>query len=243
MKYLVYLLVVLNLAWFAWQRTQPPPEPQAPRLAPLPEGVEPLVLLPERKRQEPEAVTPALEAEPPPGPAGSGEPQPEAGPAAPPAPEPEPVAVVPVCRTLGPVASSEQASELVARLSAEAYPTILRDGETQVPAGYQVYLPPMSGEQARQVVARLQEAGMTDYFVGRNNRISLGIFSSRQKAEQRRQAIRELGYDARLDTRYRTRKVYWIDFQDVPGRDDEAAAWRQILASDPALEAQRVSCE
>ncbi len=241
MKYLVYLLIVLNLAYFAWQRTQPPAQPPAPRLAPLPSDVEPLVLLSERKRTRPpanalEEIPDQVEAQ-----TGTG-PEP-AKPVPAEAESPLLPEVVPVCRTVGPITAPDEAANLRDRLSEQGYPTVLREGEIQVPAGYQIYLPAMPSAQAQEIVRKLEAAGMTDYFVGRHNRISLGIFSSKSKARVRQQAVQSLGYDAALDARYRTRKVYWIDFQDAAGSPEQSADWRQVLAFYPELKAQQVSCE
>lgn len=241
MKYLVYLLIVLNLAYFAWQRTRPPVPVPAPQLAPLPSGVEPLVLLSERKRTRPPAM--AVEGTP-----DQVEPQPgTATEPAKPVPveteSPVRVEVTPVCRTVGPITAPDEAASLRDRLSERGYLAVLREGEIQVPAGYQIYLPAMPSGQAREIVGKLEAAGMTDYFVGRHNRISLGIFSSKGKARVRQRAVQALGYDAVLDARYRTRKVYWIDFQDTAGSPEQSADWRQVLASYPELKAQQVSCE
>lgn len=230
MKYLVYLLLVLNLAFFAWLQMQPDPVPPAPQVRPLPAGASPLVLLSERN------------------PAGKDTAEVEVDPAPavmPSANEVPPVAEpAPVCRTLGPLESSEEATTLRDQLFAPGVRVTLRQSKTQAPSGYQVYLQADSSRQAAEIVSGLEAAGMTDYFVGKRNRISLGIFSSKNKAQARLRLVRELGYDARLDVRYRTRKVYWIDIEETgrsPG--DIRNREQQVKERYPRIKIEQVSCE
>ena len=48
MRYLVYLLVVANLAYFAWYQYFPKQKPEATQVIPVPPGINSLVLLSER---------------------------------------------------------------------------------------------------------------------------------------------------------------------------------------------------
>ena len=242
MKYLVYLLLGLNLAYFAWYQTQPADTPPVRQLAPVPSSVKPLVLLSERNRgdqavgdraTQPEAAAPVVEAE--------HALQPEATPPATDSATPPVVTeTVPTCWTIGPIEMHTEASGLLDRLGKAA---TLREGKIQLPSGYQVYLPAMSAEKAAEVVSTLKAADMNDYFVGKRNRISLGIFSSKGKARIRQQKVRSLNVDALLDARYRIRKVYWIDIEgdkDTPvGSED----WQQTVADYHDIQVQQVSCE
>ena len=151
--------------------------------------------------------------------------------------------LLPVCRTIGPLASDGAAGALRDRLSEQGIPATLRQSKTQAPSGYQVYLQVASSGKAAEVVSGLEAAGMTDYFVGKGNRISLGIFSSKSKAQVRLRMIRELGYDARLDVRYKTRKVYWIDIEEKNLLLEDSLGWVEVTAGNPDLKVQQVSCE
>lgn len=231
MKYLVYLLLVLNIAYFAWYQSQPPRTPPAPHVAPLPADVEPLMLLSERRQVTPPTSEPADKP---------------ADTAVEVTPEPElvpPVEIQPVCHTIGPVDVREEASGLLNQLTKQGHPAELRDSEVQAPSSYQVYLPEMSSEQAREIVKTLKAAGMTDYFVGKRNRISLGIFTNKGKARDRLQNVRKLGYDAVLKVRYKKRKVYWIDIEESDPALGESGEWQRILEHYPQMQMQQVSCE
>jgi len=242
LKYLVYLLIVLNLSYFAWYQMQPPQTPPAPRLAPLPSGVEPLVLLSERNRgslatPEQPVILPDKAGQ-----------QADAAPDTV-SPESDTVEVpvvsqtLSVCRTLGPIEERTEASGLLAKLLRQGFASTLREGKIQAPSGYQIYLPAMSAEQAREVVSTLKAAAMDDYFVGKHNRISLGIFSSKGKARIRQQDVRQLNLDALLDARYKTRKVYWIDIEGNNLAQGGTQGWVQIMERYPEIQTQQVSCE
>lgn len=241
MKYLVYLLLGLNLAYFVWIQSQPAPVPPAPQIKPLPAGVGPLVLLSERNRTGVAVATPATS------PAEKEVAIEEVSESAEPSPadkETPPVTrVVPVCHTLGPLTSADEAAALRDQLSTQGFTAALREGEIQVPSSYQVYLLAPSSDKAREIVSTLEAAGMTDYFVGKRNRISLGIFSNKSKAQTRRQAVRKLGYNAMLNVRYKTRKVFWIDIEENVRLPGDSRDWQQVMARYPQIKVQQVSCE
>jgi len=241
LKNLVYLLLGLNIAYFAWYQTQPPEKLPEPQVAPLPAEVEPLVLLSERNQVSPQATEQnvpasdiAVEAE-----------------TSPDVEVPEiknekiiaEIEVLPVCRTLGPIKTRDSASAVRSQLSKQGFPAELREGEVQAPSGYQVYLPEMSSKKARELVKALKKAKMTDYFVGKRNRVSLGIFSSKAQAKIRQQDIRTLDYEALLDVRYKTRKVYWIDIEESDRTLEGYAGWPEIVQRHPQIQTQQVSCE
>ncbi|VAW75247.1 hypothetical protein MNBD_GAMMA15-2000 [hydrothermal vent metagenome] len=241
MKNLVYLLLGLNIVYFIWYQAQPPETLPAPKVAPLPAEVEPLVLLSERNQISPEARKQDA-------PASDTVTEVEKAPDAE-VPEVESeeiiaeIEVLPVCRTIGPIRTREGASEVRSQLLQQGFPADLRESEVQAPSGYQVYLPAMSSKKARELVKALEKAKMTDYFVGKRNRVSLGIFSSKAQAKIRQKDIRKLDYEALLDVRYKTRKVYWIDIDESDRTLQGYAGWPEIVQRHPQIQTQQVSCE
>ena len=269
MRYLVYFLLIANLGYLAWHLSQPAPPPPTVKPAPLPPGTNQLVLLSERSQllasgttgaertvaespapraQSPEAVAameplaaPQMEQQ---------QASEQAPAAAAPGPEDhEPAAAAaaaptePVCQTLGPFLKKHDVTAVFARLSRSGYVVDVRDGDVREPNGYWVYLPAMEASEARRIVADLDAHGMTDYYIGKQNYVSLGIFSGKDKAERRLREVKRLGYEPILDQRFRTRDVYWldVDHSDKPLLDSEV--WQQIQARHPDVRAQRVSCE
>jgi len=269
-RYLVYLLVIANLGYFAWHMSQPASPPKAVQVAPRPPGANQLVLLSERaplvadgtagdsSRGGEPASAPAHSAEP----VAAMEPvaapqakQPieatETGPAAGDVPrsgDDESAAAVagavePVCHTLGPFLKKHDVTAVFARLSRSGYVVHVRDGDVREPNGYWVYLPAMEAGEARRIVADLDAHGMKDYYIGKQNYVSLGIFSGKDKAERRQREVNRLGYEAIVDQRFRTRDVYWLDVEQSEVSLLDSDAWQQIQAQHPDVRAQRVSCE
>jgi len=245
LKTLVYVLLVLNLAFFAWYQAQPPGPAPVPRLAPMVTGAEPLVLLSERTRQTVEDAATPTKTGPPVIEAPAVDASPEAAPREQETPAVAAVEVeaLPECRSIGPIPSNAQATDLLSRLVALGYSGVLREGETQLPTGYQVYLPAMGAEKAAEIVDALKAAGMDDYFVGKRHRISLGIFTDKAKAMTRQQAVRELGYDAVLEARFKKRSVYWIDIEESRPVSPADGDWQTVMADYPDIQVQQVSCE
>ncbi len=265
MRYLVYLLLVANLGYFAWNWFQPRPIPSEVGPAPVPPDVNQLVLLSERATAVAEHLPggasdgggetrkpakqvrsePVAAMEPVAGAKKEPQVQENAPPvqAAPTVPEAVAAPAENICQTLGPFLKKHDVTAVFALLARNGYEVNVRDSDTRVPNGYWVYLPAMQASQARRIVADLDAHGMTDYYIGKQNYISLGIFSDKDKAERRLQEVQRLGYKPKVDQRYRTRDVYWLD---VEGRGTpllRSEVWEQIQSQHTDVRAQRVSCE
>jgi hypothetical protein len=257
-RYLVYLLLVANLGYFAWNWFQPSASPLEVRPAPVPPDVHQLVLLSERSTvaakgapgepNEPAAQVrsePVAAMEPVAGVQAEPQVQQTAQPvqAASAAPAAFAAPAENICQTLGPFLKKHDVTAVFALLARNGYQVNVRDSDTRVPNGYWVYLPAMQASQARRIVADLDAHGMTDYFIGKQNYISLGIFSDKDKAERRLQEVQRLGYEPKLDQRYRTRDVYWLDVDGRGTRLLGSEVWEQIQSQHADVRAQRVSCE
>jgi hypothetical protein len=254
MRYLILLLVLANVAFFVWYPEAHVDPYASSSLPPEPPRAERLVLLSERPQAppEPEAAV-LLAADIVPHKAANGhapeadkkaqakpEPEPEPQPEPPPPPVEE---KKPLCRTIGPYFSQRKAKKAISRLTKAKYKVSTRNGNIQAPAGYWVYLPTDSAREARKTVADLDKRGMTDYFIGKDNIVSLGIFSKRASAVNHKKRINDMGYSARMDQRYRTRKVYWLDLEDTDNPLLVNPLWQELLKTDPDIAAQQVSCE
>lgn len=247
MRYLMALLILANVMFFAWYPQVKSGPYSTPRLPPLPPRAEQLTLLSERGQPDSDdaaqgeaagvdATAAQIEAAAAAGASAATGTGPEA--------RPEPPAERPrLCRTIGPYFEQVGAKKAARALEGAKYDVRIRNGNIQAPAGYWVYLPSMEAKQARKIVADLDERGMTDYYIGKDNVISLGIFSARDKAEVRRDLIVKLGYPAMVDQRYRARKVYWLDLEDGDNPLMINPVWGNLLKDDPNIAAQQVSCE
>lgn len=219
MRWLFWVLLLANAAFFAWQvRHLQPPAPRPTSAAPIPGQVNRLLLLSEldtgelRERapmppaQPPQASAPA----PPEEPGGSAEPQPpEEAVAAEPPPQP-------VCYSVGPLESEEDVDRVGAWLRSRGAETELRIGERREVSLYWVYFPPFpSLGEAVERRREMQEQGVEDIYViprgDMANAISLGVYSQRSSLERRLRELRGLGYEPSMVPRYKTTKASWFD--------------------------------
>ena len=114
--------------------------------------------------------------------------------------------------------------------------------EQEEVAGYWVHLAPYSSRKQALAAARdLAEKGLKDYYVvgeGENsNAVSLGLFSEKFRAERRMEYVRSLGYAPELTPRYRTRQVFWLDYDEVGDQSLTESLWHpEGVADETALQ-------
>jgi len=234
--------VLANLAYFAWHQFSPIEKPREMKPVPLAPGIEPLVLLKERPSAESPVVVAAEQADEERQPVAAVETETEEIPvveySAPAISQPERV-----CQTIGPLLDKNDAASVSAQLYQQGYQPAVRGEEVREPSSYWVYMPAMPAGKARAIVNDLDANGMTDYFIGKRNHISLGLFSSKDKALARQKRIKMVGYDAELDQRYRTRTVYWLDIEEKGQILLGSELWDRIQVQHADIRVQRVACE
>ena len=159
MKWMVYGLLLANLAVLAWSFRSAPPEPVVQS---APADAETLVLL-----KEPGPEPGEVEAIPEPDHA-----------------QPEPVAVEPqrLCWGLGPFAKRAQGRTAVELLSKQGITAGVQTVGLPDLEGHWVLLPPFSSRgAARDAIDELKAKGIKDYFLvatgEMKNAVSLGVFS------------------------------------------------------------------
>jgi len=219
MRHVVYLLVVVNLVFLGWSIFQSQSVRQVERnLPPLPETVVQLVTLQEKEQaaaEEASVIETVTENEPP----GAG--------------------VSLVCQTLGPFLAREAMQEMEAKLVTMELEPQQRETARQRPIGYWVHLPEMERAEARRQAQILDDHNDKEYYIGKDDVLSLGAFQDMNRAKKRLKRVRKLGLDAQLETRYRTVAEYWLDFQL------ESAAGEQLtglVADDPDVWLQDRAC-
>ena len=221
MRHVVYLLVVVNLVFLGWNIFQNQSARQVDRnMPPLPETPVPLVTLQEREKErraagEVSAIEHVTGNEPP----GAG--------------------ASTVCQTLGPFLVLEAMQEMEAKLVTMELEPQQRETAKQRPIGYWVHLPEMERAEARRQGQILDDHNDKEYYLGKDNVLSLGAFQDINRAKKRLKRVRKLGLDAQLETRYLTVAEYWLDFQL------ESAAGEQLTAlgaDDPDVWLQDRAC-
>lgn len=171
---------------------------------------------------------------PPPPPAVAAAVSAEAAPSAPDvvSPPEERTAVALRCVRLRSLESQAAAADVITALQ-QGGATVRGQGEE---AGeikrYWVMLPPgASAAAATPVLERLQRAGIKDFYLIRSgenmNAISLGVFSSKDAAQNRLQQIRELKLTPRIEEITLPAKRWWVEF-DWPAAERDTV-WRSLL--------------
>ncbi|MCW8890000.1 MAG: SPOR domain-containing protein [Sedimenticola sp.] len=126
--------------------------------------------------------------------------------------------VVLICGAFGPYERGAEARTLAESLASQGMDASLRRESMQKPIGYWVVIPPLENQQAAiEKVGQLRKSGITDLrrFVKgeQKNGISLGVFSSKNNAESRRQEVAKKGHAATVVPRLIAVPTYWVDYR------------------------------
>lgn len=237
MRLVLMLLVLANLGVFAWSQWYS--EVAGNR---MPQGRvdaghgERLVLVSERGETPSDSTGLAHTA---PGPAHQDADSPEG--------KPE-VAPQAVCATVGPFDQLDLARLAQQRLAELGKGARIRESGGQIRSGFWVHLPPFASRNAaKQVEAELRERGVRDLFIvtesEQRNAISLGLFTTPDRADQRAAEIGRLGFTPRVSERFRDATVYWVDFRESDDEPLEPESIGVAAAGDTVPEKQQVPCD
>ena len=221
MKYLVYLLVLANVAYLGWNFLLNQTASEVVReLPPLPAGVTPLVTLQELEMQKEQveeiSEVEVLTSSQPPG-----------------------AGAVLTCQAIGPFLAMEELQTVSEELSRHGFQARQRTAEIQKPNGFWVYLPAMEREQVLQAVKILEENSDREYYVGKGNFLALGTFDEISRAEIRIEQTRKLGFDPILEALYQSSTEYWLDVDAQTSAADELET---IMQHHPGLKLQDTAC-
>ncbi len=262
MKFVIFVLLVVNAVVAGWLYRKGDEYRDMPTAAlPPASGVESLRLLSERREVDTSSVSASLEGthSSPPAQAVVSAPQ-QVIPASAPEPKTATPPAVPLqaataarqtqatspqvmCQTVGPFAERSTVDAFAANLSGLGPKTLVRMTQVEQPSGYWVYLPAMPSADAQRIVADFGAKGVKDYFLGRENFISLGVFADIHSAETRLRAISALGYLPRLEQRFLTREVYWLDVDEIDNALVSQERWAALLAEQPGIQRQPRNCK
>jgi hypothetical protein len=222
MRLLFLLLLLANLALFAWTRWLAPSSTAVPAASAALEV--PRILL----VGEPSA----------PGGAAAGASAPEMAGEDPGQASPEAVAdeATPAqevaasrCVSVGPLTDLDSAARVTRVLLDLGYAPRQRPADGLVPAGFIVLVSGLAGpEEQAQVQRRLERGGLTDAAAlpppvgappaadastaaGGAFAVSAGLFSERRRAERRADVVRRIGLTPEIEERRRNGTVYWLD--------------------------------
>jgi hypothetical protein len=220
MRYMIFLLVTMNCAYFSWQVfLYDPDKPVERSLPPLPPDVKRLVKLTENNARQPPAETRQIET--------LTETQP-------------PGAVMPLsCQALGPFLAESGLKAFEKRLDRLGVTARSQTRYQREQVGYTVLLPVREYEQAVQIKRRLEKENITVNFVGMDNVLSLGAFRDRSLAEKTLARAQRLGFAPRLEPGYAKRSSYWLVFQR---RDNQNESLAGLARKNSDLRVEEMAC-
>lgn len=153
-----------------------------------------------------------------------------------PAPPPPP----PPCATLGPFVNDIDVSAAEQKLTAAGWGILKRAHDEPVREGWWVYVTnPNATAQARTLNA-LRGAGLRDAFAmpdDPEHKVSVGIFSEENRAEDRAARVQRLRLDAIVKERTSEQTVTWLD---IPGVARETLADGRLAQTGLQLERLRI---
>lgn len=127
------------------------------------------------------------------------------------------------CSSVGPFTARSPAEALAARLGREPGLGVrLREEAGQLRSGFWVYIPPFPTRAAADAAAvEMRAKGAGDLFIvtaaEQRHAISLGLFSTPDRADQRAAEVGKLGYRPRVAERFRDAAVFWLDLEEPVG--------------------------
>ncbi|MDP4549222.1 efflux RND transporter periplasmic adaptor subunit [Marinobacter sp. MDS2] len=146
------------------------------------------------------------------------------------------------CYSVGPVEDKSTAEQLADKLQQQSESLLLRAVSESVEVGYRVLAAePFNSVEKKQLLARLDEAGITDRFVlaqgESKGRIALGYFRKPYFANKRQESLAQKGFVTEILPHRKDIEQYWLDVAltselDSPDQIEQIAA---TLSTAPTL--------
>ena len=147
-----------------------------------------------------------------------------------------------LCYALGPFLTQIDLRRVLRSLTPVVRRIQFRETREVIRRGYRVFMPsPGDREQALAMARRLNQAGVSDYYVvtagDEQNTISLGLYREQDNALTRQSQIAELGFQAEIEPRHEELAKFWIDIE-VPKDVD----WRPRMGGYAGVAAEETRC-
>jgi cell division septation protein DedD len=157
----------------------------------------------------------------------------------------QPIAQVQRCVSVGPFSDVAEAARTASALHSRGFAPQQRTAEGDVAQGFWVYIGGVDNvDKADRILRALDKGGFKDARLmpddGEGHRISVGLFSERERAEHRATAVQKLGLKTQVGERTEKGTVYWVDLA-VKQSDGEVPV--QDLLADAGATDSRVSVQ
>ena len=144
-----------------------------------------------------------------------------------------------LCTSLGPFADGVAADRAAALLAGAGKASRPRGAPTPLADGYWVYVGGLrDAAEQRRTLAAIKRAGIDDSFAMPDDaqfRVSVGIFSERERAEQRARRVRGLALDAQIEEHFKLQATQWLDFTGLAPAALQAPQLAALGITDAAL--------
>jgi cell division septation protein DedD len=146
-----------------------------------------------------------------------------------------------ICKALGPFDKFSAAETVSDRLVRMGLIPMLRSVDSQIVDDYWVYLPGKGRQYSLEVIQKLTEKKINDYYVydSKNFLISLGKYKRVDLAERQRAMLQQMGIDALIEERYKSRVEHWLEIY-AEGKYDKRL--ENIAMETPGLQIKTESC-
>ena len=147
-----------------------------------------------------------------------------------------------LCYSLGPFLTQIDLRRVLRSLTPVVRRIQFRETREVIRRGYRVFMPsPGDREQALAMARKLNQAGVSDYYVvtagDEQNTISLGLYREQNNALTRQAQIAGLGFQADIEPRQEELAKFWIDLEVPEGVD-----WRPRMGGYAGVAAEEVGC-
>lgn len=152
-----------------------------------------------------------------------------------------------LCASLGPLAGSRQATDLAAKLATMQQQATLRS-EAVVNETYEVVLPPLKSRfAASRKLQELQRAGIEGAEKIRSGKylkgITFGVFHYRDDAYRRLLGVSQFAENAEIVVRTERRERYWVDIDSRPDRELSEQQVATLRDQFSGVEFHQAACE
>ena len=142
------------------------------------------------------------------------------------------------CYSLGPILDENNSKKLEQKLKQNGFKPKHKAITDKEPKSYWVYFPAEKTlRDAKAVVNQLKIANADDYFIIRKgkytNAISLGLYNGYSRAKIRVGKLKKLGFNPKVQTRYKEVTRHWLDFQETDQRRLKTSIWDKIQKDNP----------
>ncbi|MEM7401066.1 MAG: SPOR domain-containing protein [Pseudomonadota bacterium] len=142
------------------------------------------------------------------------------------------------CYSLGPILDENESNKLKQKLKQNGFQPKHKAITDKEPKSYWVYFPvEKTLADAKAVVNQLRDANVDDYFIVRKgkftNAISMGLYNSYSRAKIRMRGLRKLGFNPKVQTRYKDVTRHWLDFQETDSKRLDTSVWENVQKDNP----------